>query len=1591
MNTGNFISRPKAGIRFSVFLASILLKKREKYQKFDIILALFSELQLLTFLLTNFLDYHHQDSQALSIYLHRVISWVSYKEPATIGIARDIVIFTFLACFNFVILGIFTILLGCHVLRRRVHPVIINLWNMLLTLNFSAVTLFVVQYSLTWINDKMDQHNQGLWIALVIIQLIVDLLFGAIGAKLSFIPLQSEHPLGMRTSNLQVLTFIHKVLDTLLYHLIGGIVSKWIRLIAGVIIYAGRLREIWKVPFYHFRSYQMALYLNFSGIMSLLIVFISIIIKAKSDLFAYLVLVTFPMSVRISNIYLNKLVENYTRVKINELQTLDDFYKKGFVINYLLENGAKSNSLTNKKESTELLFLTLVKNHSEACENDECPCHQIVKLEASELSSYPPSVMSSLSFELIEELHVISMERLQDIEEVKLSCANFLLRSKPGSYGTAITLIHGCKNRINRFNLHVLSLHLVETIESLINLSYRDKIDRVDVAKVYDYYSLRDELRNKIKSNIDKFLRFWETYKAGHINLNTLMELNMKIDHEAREISQLWNDIIQSGKIAYSEYMTYIIFLNIVRNSPFTAEKLLQKYMKFLMVTTGESKLNEILNHNIHLPNTVSIFAYMEKDRLGEITYISPQIEQFGYKLEDFKEQNVDYLIPGHYKEIHRQKLVTHIEFGNTNILHKNRYTFIMRKDGFISPINIYIAPVPYLQQRFMYAAFIRPQKTDDQFIAVSELGIVLGCSAGVGEELGIDPTKKEHIRNFCKSYMKILNFAKSLQSKGKESQKKQKNFVSLVSTVMQSMDVKTNKTRFRGIEHEDENHFDPDNDFTNNGVLVKYQSKADQYGYEYNYKTLIKNIGDEDHPIYLLALHPTEESSFLEEESNQDYQGTLERIGTDTENKIPLFTILQSKESLQSKPTFVKLSAKAIDEPNKSWKMQRKEELEEGKLSSLYTKTGTFGIGNRGGFNKDIIDVFKGENKSVVESYAQSSSTGLERNINQYIERAIHTNKTSVGLRALKFSVFLHLVLSITLLILFVVLAKERIRKLGPIAEVSTSNFNRHYYLWIWMYWSNAHLNLLYRGLITGRYGVMGYDLFAWLGGSWEMMAVSLLNYSRQIESSINNFEWDHQREFYQPIRMADRLDPSVFREVDIFTLDNELANACFRLFQQINNPPEDFNYEDPDFEFVMNNVLDDQYIAEENIYRLVQADIKLKLEVVGNLATTSSTVITGLEVLLFLVTMYGEIKFMKKRKLFADVFVQIKEEEINRELILVKNFREALDHSQMPDQLIKYIEKQMVANKKRSKREYFNKRDYTYKAKAANLSGFNTRTYLYMCYVVVFQAIVVVLCVVIFQVLIQGRDNINTQIGRAVEANLLFNKFGTTFLALYEYIRKDGNFTIRNNPVSQEWLSDYEVTTNSLYFFDDLRRTDDQEFLARLDYILTQDLCLFMYDNEACEGAREEARKGLLSLNSFMIKASKAIKNIWDSSNKSEEVMKTLYDDDDMITMEWAYWLYIPPAYQQLEDILKESVYETIHKFDKNSSILIGVFVGSFLLLIKLIWLPIWENFRYERFKLQRMFRVVPIGIIRGNSFIKNYLIANSDNILKPVRNLL
>jgi len=139
-------------------------------------------------------------------------------------------------------------------------------------------------------------------------------------------------------------------------------------------------------------------------------------------------------------------------------------------------------------------------------------------------------------------------------------------------------------------------------------------------------------------------------------------------------------------------------------------------------------------------------------------------------------------------------------------------------------------------------------------------------------------------------------------------------------------------------------------------------------------------------------------------------------------------------------------------------------------------------------------------------------------------------------------------------------------------------------------------------------------------------------------------------------------RYDPDQTREVKFFEMSAALSNSVFRLASYIDVPTVELTPEDPDILYVMNNCINDALIHTENIYTFIQEDVESKLMKLEIIILVLDLAIVTLGGFIFAVTVRNEVLFLKRRKVFVEAFVRIKNHEMDSHIMQTKRFEQAL-----------------------------------------------------------------------------------------------------------------------------------------------------------------------------------------------------------------------------------------------------------------------------------------------------------------------------------------
>jgi len=613
---------------------------------------------------------------------------------------------------------------------------------------------------------------------------------------------------------------------------------------------------------------------------------------------------------------------------------------------------------------------------------------------------------------------------------------------------------------------------------------------------------------------------------------------------------------------------------------------------------------------------------------------------------------------------------------------------------------------------------------------------------------------------------------------------------------------------------------------------------------------------------------------------------------------------------------------------------------------------------------------------KSSTHSSAQSAR------ISSKIERAVYTTEVDKTIKSLNWIAILFYFITVGFLVYDQVTTKKNLSKLQANVEVQKFSTQK-LYLIIEINRRARITNLMQRGLIPKARLDSTDDIPINL---MEMLESSdfLSQNNTEIRLSVNKIDSSQRQRFYDNIPVKERGDPSVVRYMNSFDASTEIINSVIQLYNLLPDSPE---YNDIDLQFILGNSLNDLVVKNEEVAMILLDDNKLSLREVQNTILISLIVIVAITLSLFFMVGRSEMKFIRRKRTFLDIFFRIKDTEIEENLYIVNAFYVSLIESDREDLFMQKVADNNLEMSQRKVEVAKNVRDF--KAKSANSKGLDARTYLNLGLALIFMLCFILVFCILFISFFNHKDLINKLMLRTVNTNINLFQFGLVFASLYEYISEDGSTQIRDAPIKTEWESLYTQLTGSVDFFnafnDQTSSNNDQILL-----LLNGDLCPLLYTDRPCSTEISGiGRRGILSINGFILKALRETKDFYDSSDKSAAAKTTALCINDFIAAEIAYPIYMTRSYAELDSLLNTEFSNEIDNFSSNSLEISIIGAVCLLILMYFLWIKIITRMERERIMFRSLIRLIPISVLVTNRYLKSYLISNSKDILDSVKN--
>jgi len=601
-----------------------------------------------------------------------------------------------------------------------------------------------------------------------ILVLCIAVPLAALFARFSYAPLRSHYSIAMRSPTCHFITLLSKVIDIPLSIFVTNVdAQKAARLVFMALFTLHKIRIYYKkVPYYYYERMKMFQKLAFIQLAVVAVDIAMCIIDTFEDISSfssiYASLILSGFFIQLSDRYLHGQMNKYGSRSIDNITSRNSFHWKLFALEYILTKGFnKSKRKTRKNSPEDYLFLGIVKHHAKRCKKPTCGCQIVMGTQIAEsniTTEKEKQLLDNLKFEIIKGIFREAIKKMPQKVELKVGLANHLFEHKARTYAPSISLIHTINLDRQSSEQKAIAISLLEKIQNQLTKDYANS---VNVKEIVDYQAASQELREMIESNIGKFVKFWETFKEPEPSLKKLYNVSVDFNKEADKIGTLWNKVINDyTKLAYQDLLLYGLYQSLARSAPFSAEKTLKRYFAVSNHSEIDTNSNsQVTPENMHEAGNILVCISMKKEKLGIVTFITPNIESaLGYTQTEILDKDVNIMMPPFLQERHKKILLAHVENSRTSIFNRNRMVFTKKKSGYMTPSTIYVTMFPYFQEQLSYVAILRPMKTFDEFMLVLSDGTIDSFSENMGKLLNMRPenVRRYHLRDISKELARL-------------------------------------------------------------------------------------------------------------------------------------------------------------------------------------------------------------------------------------------------------------------------------------------------------------------------------------------------------------------------------------------------------------------------------------------------------------------------------------------------------------------------------------------------------------------------------------------------------------------------------------------------------------------------------------------------------------------------------------------------------------------------------------------------------------------------------------------------------------------
>ena len=1420
-----------------------------------------------------------------------------------------------------------------------------------------------------------------------VIIIIVNYFFGFWASLFSYDPITSLNVLSSHSSTPQLLLFILKALIVPIIALNNywvSISALWYLSLCCIIL---AFIMIFHLTFsFPYGKYQtMKISLNFTAV-AMLISLTNILVLSFADLktiskmsLVYIEILLGVFAVKQSNIYIKHIVQKYLAIPDKDLKSENAVLKKLFAFSY--SENAQTPLGTGKFDLSELQLKGSISNSIDQ--------EFALKLAFSNQSETQEKKSEKIFFEIYKQkflcLFLSSVQRIGNCSTLKVMVANYLFQNNI-NHAKAIKLLLEVSKTKSLTKL--IGMRLLHTFQSdLYEEAQTNNMKSLNLKSLVDFEIVSTQLTETIYSISQKYLRFWESYKADNLMLMNIKTQSEIIEKEAEEIKQLWDKEIRPN-ITFSKLLCslYTQYLDLVRNSPFTAHKIKKQTGTYLFQKDIEDGSKYLTNKNLFSPNNIILTISGGKDNPGKIIRVSANVtELLGWDKEDLIGNDSNILRMRTRKERHHQTLSKIAEDSLITSDEESIETFLQTKKGYIKPVLVYFSIYPYFKNELIYTVIIRVANPDAEIIVLNEEGIVDGVTFGIGDCLKIPVHKKLTIYDICKNTDELcLPFQdvphRNLNTNTKsftESPEFTNTYTLTLNKLAQQQQFEKREVFLElfDMNYKQHSSFPSTQGFS--GIL-KAMSLYNEPCYvlylKLNNLVLCKKKEKEDKNEQVIEYRKSVSTLIIPEEKEKTMTESLQSPDSATRFLNPA----TPREPYQSKThPFSKLRTKefaSIQKPlpenepeiEETSDILQEQQMEEGNSFSARNHTQREQTARKRLIEDDI--------KST-HSISLSDSTSR-------MERAVY----GLGQESrTKLFTGLFLLTSLLCGIFLIIFQIENTRISDSVAEntITVSNSTRRLTKVVEVYGFAMKLHLTSEGLLlSNRLAFISPSNYTIANrGRFAIAAPVLSSYNNALRSSITYVEREFRDRFFEKILVLGRdsnLNGLLYRESNSFELIAEIVAASYRIAAETVNQ----NYtQNPDIQFIINNSFNSLLVKGEELLDIVVASNERSLDSIEELLTVFTIVSALLTVTLLVMFVLFIVKFTKDRQKLMNVFLRLNEEDLEKHTALVAKFCNSLQKNDMNGRMLNSIftqnnsitEFSRVKKSRIGKIREGNEENINKKLVRLAFTGLLLSLTLFIGYIVA------------FPITETRLTHIKSKLETILDSDSYQYRAILILQQVYDYIGKNGTTSLRGNLISEEW----DVTMKQLQVLQSkfIKLTQMNSYSIgdpRIADILVGNLCNNPF---LSDGLREKcptifhgfSQRGVLQVAEYLLTVIQNVKTSFDRSPRTYSDSKEILGLEEFVqgdTFAYIYWI---PCYEIISDILRLQLKEDTDKFNRGKGALFYLWGVLYIIGGSLAWWQIVKAFNRERAAWRKLIRLIPTSIVSTNKLIKSYLMIN------------